>query len=70
MNKYHIRFNTQHKDTELVWRVFENGKEHLAKNLRISVPVWDEVTDENGIAKWNISCEGTMTIKNGIAYIV
>jgi hypothetical protein len=49
--------------------VFENGKEHLVKHLRISVPVCDEITDENGVAKWNIQCEGTMTIKDGTAYI-
>ena len=69
MNKYHIRFNTHHGDTGLTWRVFENGKEHLVNHLRISVPVRDEITDENGVAKWNIQCEGTMTIKDGTAYI-
>ena len=69
MNKYHIRFNTKHGDTGLTWRVFENGKEYLVEHLRILVPINDEVTDEQGVAKWNICCEGTMTIKNGVAYI-
>ena len=35
MNKYHIRFNTRHNGSDLVWRVFENGQEHLAANVRL-----------------------------------
>lgn len=70
MNKYHIRFNHQHNDTNKVWRVFENGIEHLVEHLDIRVPVRDEVTVENNLTKWNVYCEGTMTIKNGVAYIL
>jgi hypothetical protein len=43
-----------------VWRVFENGKEYLFKNLDISVPVKSE-KDANGI-DYNIICQGYMTI--------
>lgn len=69
MNKYYIRFNTQHGDSELVWRVFENDTEHLVRGLRITVPVSDIVTDKNGITKWNIYCEGTMRVIDGVAVI-
>lgn len=69
MNKYHIRFNHQHNGSGKVWRVFENGIEHLVEHLDIQVPIRDDVTVENNIEKWNVFCEGTMLIKNGIAYI-
>ena len=43
-----------------VWRVFENGKEFLLKNLDITVPVKSE-KDANG-ADYNIVCHGFMTL--------
>jgi hypothetical protein len=69
MNQYYIRFNTKHGDTDLVWRVFENDKEYLVKGLSISVPVYDKSTIESGIVKWNIACNGFLSIENDIAYI-
>jgi len=69
MKKYHIRFNHQHNGNGKVWRVFENGTEHLVEHLDIQVPMKDEVTVENGVEKWNVYCEGYMTIDNGTASI-
>jgi phosphopantetheine adenylyltransferase len=69
MKKYHIRFNHQHNGSGLVWRVFENGVEHLAKHLDIRVPMRDDVTVENNIEKWNIYCEGYLTLDNHVACI-
>ena len=69
MNRYHIRYNTQHGETDLVWRVFENGQEHLVKNFRIETPMYGESTVENGIQKWNVCCEGVMTIVDNVALI-
>lgn len=69
MNKYHIRYNTRHGESDLVWRVFENGKEILVKNFYITVPMCGESTIENDIQKWNVMCEGYLTIKDDIAYI-
>jgi hypothetical protein len=43
-----------------VWRVFENGKEYLFKNLDISAPVKSE-KDANG-QDYNIVCKGFLTI--------
>jgi hypothetical protein len=43
-----------------VWRVFENGKEYLFKNLDISVPVKSE-KDANGV-DYNIVCKGYLSI--------
>jgi hypothetical protein len=42
------------------WRVFENGKEYLFKNLDISVPVKSE-KDANG-QDYNIVCKGFLSI--------
>ena len=69
MNKYQIRFNTKHGESDLVWRVFENGVEHLVKNIDIRVPVTGESSLEGTVVKWNIVCQGTMSIVDGIAFI-
>ena len=65
MNTYQIRFNKTRGmagrgTMDHVWRVFENGKELLFKNLDITVPVKSE-KDENG-ADYNIVCQGFLTI--------
>jgi hypothetical protein len=68
MNKYHIRFNKNRGQpgfgtAEHVWRVFENGKQFIVKHVKISVPVWDEVTgDGQGNDNWNFACEGYMAV--------
>ena len=65
MNSYSIRFNKTRGQpgrgsVDHVWRVFENGKEYLFKNLDITVPVKSE-KDPNG-ADYNICCKGFMHI--------
>ncbi len=63
--KYRIRFNkTRGQEgrgsVDHVWRVFEDDKEYLFKNLDIRVPVKSEkeLTSED----WNIVCEGKLSI--------
>jgi hypothetical protein len=61
VNKYLIRFNKSkgqpgRGSVDHVWRVFENGKEHLAKHVRIQVPSWSEADGPD----WNIACKGKM----------
>jgi hypothetical protein len=61
MNKYLIRFNKSRGQPgrgseEHVWRVFENGRELLARHVRIQVPSWSEA----GGPDWNIACVGNM----------
>lgn len=65
MKTYQIRFNKSRGQAgrgtiDHVWRVFENGKEFLFKNLDIAVPVKSE-KDANGI-DYNIVCRGYLTI--------
>jgi hypothetical protein len=43
-----------------VWRVFEDGKEYLLKNLDITAPVKSE-KDANGV-DYNIVCKGYLTL--------
>jgi len=65
MNTYRIRFNKSRGQegrgtVDHVWRVFENNKELLFKNLDITTPVKSE-KDANGV-DYNIICQGYMTI--------
>ena len=69
MNQYYIRYNTQHGESDLVWRIFENGVEHLVKDFTINVPVYGLSTVEHGIQKWNVACQGIMTIQDNVAII-
>lgn len=73
MHKYHIRFNTHHAKSDrpdLVWRVFEDGVEHLVRQIKITAELFGESTEEFGVQKWNIACVGTMTIVDDVAIIV
>ena len=63
MNHYLVRFNKTRGlpgrgTEEHVWRVFENGKEYILKNVKINVPSYSERTGDD----WNIACDGVMTI--------
>jgi len=63
MNKYLIRFNKSRgqegRGSEAhVWRVFENGVVHLAKDVMINVPSWGETDGPD----WNIACKGYMRL--------
>jgi hypothetical protein len=69
MNKYHVRFNTKN-DGVMVWRVFENGVEHLASDVRIIGETYTECTQEHGQTKWNIACKGRMVWVEQVAVIV
>jgi hypothetical protein len=64
MNKYLIRYNKSRGEpgrgtTDHVWRVFENEKEYLFKNVKINVPSFSEVSPG---PNWNIACHGVMQI--------
>jgi hypothetical protein len=69
MKKYHIRFNTKHCGSGLAWRVFEDGFEYLASDVKIIGEVFTECTEENGETKWNIVCYGNKTWDNKVAVI-
>jgi hypothetical protein len=63
MSEYIIRFNKTKgmpgRGTEdHAWRVFEDGKEYLFKNVRINVPSWGAKTGQD----WSMVCKGKMSI--------
>jgi hypothetical protein len=41
-----------------VWRIFDNNKEYVVKNVCINVPSWGAKTGED----WSICCEGVITV--------
>lgn len=62
-NHYRIRFNKTRGQPgrgtiDHVWRVFENDKEFLFKNVKINTKSYSERDGED----WNISCDGNMVI--------
>lgn len=63
MATIHVRFNKTRGmpgrgTTDHVWRVFEDGKEFVVKNVEINVPSRGEKTGED----WSIVCEGTLSL--------
>jgi hypothetical protein len=63
--KYSIRFNKTRGQqgrgsVDHCWRVFEDGKEYLFKNVKINIPCETE-KDQNG-QDWNFVCHGKMQI--------
>lgn len=57
-----IRFNHNHGGTDLVWRLFVDGKENLCSSVHINCPTWTSQEIVEGQAKFNITC----TAKNVI----
>ena len=63
MAKFQIRFNKtrgqKNRGTmDHVWRVFEDDKEYLLKNVRMNVSSYGAKTGED----WSICCEGVLKI--------
>jgi hypothetical protein len=63
MNHYSIRFNKTRGQPgrgtlDHVWRVFENNKEYLFKEVELNVPSYSERDGED----WNIACDGFLVI--------
>jgi len=66
---FQLRFNTKHESADQVWRVFKDGEEILAKGFSISALIYDEKTEEQGVTKYNVACDGILTMHEGHAYI-
>lgn len=63
MKKYAIRFNKSagqpgRGTPDHVWRVFEEEKEYLFKNVKINVPCFGAKTGED----WSMVCYGYLKI--------
>jgi hypothetical protein len=54
-----LRFNTKAKDGDpLVWRVFINGVENLASSFEVQGYVYDIISYERDVKKYNVGCRG------------
>lgn len=72
MKTYLLRFNTHHATSDrpdLVWRIFEDGVEHLVKQVSITTEVTGVSSEEFGVTKWNIGTKGYMEIRDDVTYI-
>jgi hypothetical protein len=49
-----------------VWRVFDNNKEYVVKNVRINVPSWGAKTGED----FSMCCEGVITVDKETSTII
>ena len=66
-----LRFNTKAKEGDpLVWRVFVNGVEHLASSFEIEGWVYDIVSYEGDIKKFNVGCKGRVRWDGSKALII
>jgi uncharacterized membrane protein len=70
--QFQIRFNTVSTCEEDRWRLITDGEEILVSNIVVdghtstSKDWMQDIKDY----KWHISCEGYVSIKNNVAYIV
>jgi hypothetical protein len=54
-----LRFNTKAEPgNPLVWRVFVNGVENLASGFEVHGYVYDALSYEGDIKKYNVGCKG------------
>jgi len=54
-----LRFNTKAKEGDpLVWRVYINGVEHLASGFEVIGYMYDQISYEGEIKKFNVGCKG------------
>ena len=63
MAHFEIRYNQTRGQpgrgtVDHVWRVFEDGKEYLTKNVEINVPCRGEKTGND----WSVVCDGALTL--------
>lgn len=63
MAQFQIRYNQKRGQpgrgtVDHVWRVFEDGKEYLVKNVVINVPSYGAKTGQD----WSMCCNGELTL--------
>ena len=66
-----LRFNTKAEAGDpLVWRVIVNGVEHLASSFDIRGHVYEVLSQERGVTKYNVGCKGRVRWKGTKAYVI
>lgn len=72
IKKFQIRFNVNSTSETDRWRLLTDGNETLVSNIIIDGHTYTTMDwmQDLGQYKWHISCEGYLTIRNNIAYVV
>ena len=72
IRKFQIRFNVNSTSEKNRWRLITDGEEQLVSNIIIDGHTYTTMDwmDEIGEYKWHVSCEGYLSIKDDIAYVV
>ena len=66
-----LRFNTKAgEDNPLIWRVFVNGIEHLASGFEIHGYVYDMLSYEGAVKKYNVGCKGRVRWEGSRAVVI
>ena len=72
IRKFQIRFNVNSTSEKNRWRLITDGEEQLVSNIIIDGHTYTTMDwmEEIGEYKWHVSCEGYLSIKDDIAYVV
>lgn len=72
IKKFQIRFNVNSTSEKDRWRLITDGDEQLVSNIIIDGHTYTTMDwmEELSEYKWHVSCEGYLTIKDDVAYVV
>lgn len=66
-----LRFNTKAGEgSPLIWRVFVNGVEHLASGFEVHGYMYDVLSYEGDVKKYNVGCKGRVRWEGSRAVII
>lgn len=66
-----LRFNTKAGEgNPLIWRVFVNGVEHLASGFEVHGYMYDVLSCEGDVKKYNVGCKGRVRWEGSRAVII
>ena len=72
IRKFQIRFNVKSTSEKDRWRLITDGEEQLVSNIIIDGHTYTTMDwmEEINDYKWHVSCEGYLTVKDDVAYVV
>jgi hypothetical protein len=66
-----LRFNTKAEEgNPLIWRIFVNGNENLASGFEVIGHVYDVMSYEKEVKKYNVGCKGRVRWEGTKAIII
>lgn len=72
IRKFQIRFNVKSTSEKDRWRLITDGEEQLVSNIIIDGHTYTTMDwmEEINDYKWHVSCEGYLTVRDDVAYVV